>query len=223
MTNHYHLMIETPNANLSQGMRQLNGVYTQRFNRQHGRPGHVFQGRYKAILVEKESHLLEVCRYIVRNPIAAGMVKEAGEWPWSSYRATAGLAPVERFTTVRWVLGQFGGSHERYQTYIANAAMTDAPLARAAGTHVLGGEAFRSKVQKISRGDDENPRQEKHVSRCSLDTLKAHTAERGEWMAKAYKEHGYTMREIADYAQVHYSLVSKLIKTWEDENSTFKT
>src|ERR671924_2148265 len=91
MTNHYHLLIETPDGNLSKGMRQLNGVYTQRFNRQHGRVGHVFQGRYKAIIVQKESYLVELARYVVLNPVRARMVRSLAEWPWSSYRATAGL------------------------------------------------------------------------------------------------------------------------------------
>jgi len=77
VTNHYHLLIETPEANLSQGMRQLNGVYTQRFNRAHGRVGHVFQGRYKAILVERDSYLLELARYVVLNPLRAGMVGDS--------------------------------------------------------------------------------------------------------------------------------------------------
>ena len=91
MGNHYHLMIQTPLANLGQGMRQLNGVYTQRFNRNHKRVGHVFQGRYKAIIIDGDSYLLELCRYIVRNPVAAHMVAHVGDWQWSSYRATLGL------------------------------------------------------------------------------------------------------------------------------------
>ena len=74
MDNHYHLVIETPEANLSRGMRQLNGVYTQVFHRRHGRVGHLFQGRYKAILVEKESYLLELAKYVVLNPVRAGLV-----------------------------------------------------------------------------------------------------------------------------------------------------
>jgi putative transposase len=80
MTNHYHLMIEAPVGNLSQGMRQLNGVYTQRFNQQPQRVGHVFQGRYKSILVQKESYLLELSRYIVLNPVRAGRVVKAENW-----------------------------------------------------------------------------------------------------------------------------------------------
>jgi REP element-mobilizing transposase RayT len=95
MDNHYHLFIETPEGNLSQGMRQLNGVYTQRFNRFHNRVGHLYQGRYKAILVQKEAYLLELSRYIVLNPVRARMVNAPQEWPWSNYRATIGLASVE--------------------------------------------------------------------------------------------------------------------------------
>jgi REP element-mobilizing transposase RayT len=87
MSNHYHLVLETPEGNLAQGMRQLNGVYTQTINRSRQRVGHVFQGRYKAILVEKDSYLLELARYVVLNPVRAGMVSDAGDWPWSSYPA----------------------------------------------------------------------------------------------------------------------------------------
>ena len=75
MTNHYHLVVETPDANLSQGMRQLNGVYTVRFNRKRGRVGHLFQRRYKAILVDKDAYLMELSRYVVLNPVRAKMVK----------------------------------------------------------------------------------------------------------------------------------------------------
>ena len=91
MNDHYHLIVETPEGNLSLGMRQLNGVYTQSFNRRHRQGGHIFQGRYKAILVERETFLLDLCRYVVRNPVGAGLVKEAEKYFWSSYLATAGI------------------------------------------------------------------------------------------------------------------------------------
>jgi len=223
MTNHYHLMIETPTGNLSKGMRQLNGVYTQRFNRSHGRVGHVFQGRYKAILIEKEAHLLELCRYIVRNPVAAGMVKLPEDWPWSSYRSTAGLEHVPDFACIDWILEQFNGSNVRYQEYIDQALEKDAPLQPAKGSHVLGSKVFRQNTQKKINANSETPRLQRHIARLSLKEMKTSTLDRGEWMANAYKLHGYTMREIADYAGVHYSLVSKAIKAWEERDSTFKT
>ena len=107
MTNHYHLLIETPNANLSRGMRQLNGIYTQWINREYGRSGHVFQGRFKSILVEKEAHLLELARYVVLNPVRTNMVRRPREWPWSSYRATAGQGEIPEFLSIDWLLAQF--------------------------------------------------------------------------------------------------------------------
>lgn len=112
MNNHYHLVIETPDANLSKGMRQLNGVYTQRFNQKHQRAGHLFQGRFKALLIQKEPYLLEVCRYVVLNPVRAGAVKRSEEWAWSSYRGTAGIEephPCRRnlSMTLRLLLSEF--------------------------------------------------------------------------------------------------------------------
>ena len=123
MTNHYHLLIETPEGNLSQGMRQLNGVYMQNFNRHHSRVGHVFQGRYKAILVEKEAYLLELCRYIVLNPVRAEMVHKANDWPWSSYHSTIGNKPRPEWLGVDWILSHFsdnkGKAVKAYRDFVA--------------------------------------------------------------------------------------------------------
>ena len=96
-------------------MRQLNRIYTQSFNRRHNRVGHRFKGRVKAILVEKESHLLELCRYIVLNPMRVNGSGTAQTWKWSSYRPTAGLASVPDFLSTDWVLEQFGKSRSRAQ------------------------------------------------------------------------------------------------------------
>jgi putative transposase len=91
MGNHYHLVVQTLQPNLSRLMRHLNGSYTQTFNRRHGKTGHLFEGRFKAILVDRDSYLLALCRYVERNPVAAGLVPSAGDWVWSSYRAHAGM------------------------------------------------------------------------------------------------------------------------------------
>ena len=103
MGNHYHLLLETPDANLSAAMRQLNGVYTQGFNRRHERCGHLLQGRFGAHVVDGQSYLYEVCRYIVLNPVRAGLVSHPRGWVWSSFRATAGQTPAPGFLTVGWV------------------------------------------------------------------------------------------------------------------------
>jgi hypothetical protein len=113
MNNHYHLLVETPQANLSLGMRHLNGAYALGFNAKHKRFGHLFQARFKAVLVEKEAHLLELSRYVVLNPVRAKMVESPKDWIWSSYRSMIGLESVPSFLTTDWVLGQFAKSRSK--------------------------------------------------------------------------------------------------------------
>lgn len=110
MTNHYHALVQTPEPNLSRGMQLLNGMYGQWFNRAHGRVGHVFQGRYKGILVEQEAYLLELSRYLVLNPVRSGLTQQTGDWQWSSYRATCGEALSPPWLETGWLLRQFGNS-----------------------------------------------------------------------------------------------------------------
>ncbi|MGH7540952.1 MAG: transposase [Gemmatimonadota bacterium] len=109
MGNHYHLLVETPRANLSRGMRQLNGVYAKRFNRRHGRVGHVFQARFHAALVARDEHLLALAAYLPLNPVRAGLCAEPVQWRWSSYRATLGLEPPG-FLALGRLLALFGDS-----------------------------------------------------------------------------------------------------------------
>jgi REP element-mobilizing transposase RayT len=97
MGNHYHLLMETPEPNVSEGMQYLNGVYGQRFNRRHERTGHLLGGRFHSVLVQKHSHLLEAARYVVLNPVRAGLRRHPADWPWSSYCATAGTTPPPQF------------------------------------------------------------------------------------------------------------------------------
>jgi len=101
-------MIETPEGNLAQGMRQLNGVFTQWSNRRHQRSGHLFEGRYKAILVDRESYFLELARYIVLDPVRGAMVKHLRLWAWSSYGATIGMSPAPVWLTTDGLLAEFG-------------------------------------------------------------------------------------------------------------------
>lgn len=223
MSNHYHLMIETPDGNLSRGMRHLNGVYTQRFNRQHNRIGHVFQGRFKGILIEKDAHLLELCRYIVRNPVAANIIHDVADWQWSSYLATASLAHKPSFLTTKWVLEQFSNQTQAYIEFVQTTSGKHSPLSKALKTSVLGSQAFRDEAQAKLRPSKEGTRLQNHINQGKLEDIQHFSTDRGEWMSLAYRKHGYTMREIADFSHVHYSLVSKLIKSWEECHSTFKT
>jgi putative transposase len=177
MGNHYHLLLETPEPTLSRGMRQLNGVYTQAFNRAHRRVGHVFQGRFKAILVEKEAHLLELCRYVVLNPVRAGMVRTAKAWRWSSYRATAGLTPAPEWLETDWTLEQFGktrGRAERaYRQFVGEGKSEEyAPWEQVVGQVYLGGEGFRRKASTRLRDGGESrgiPKGQTRPCRLNLD------------------------------------------------------
>jgi putative transposase len=146
MTNHYHFLIETPEGNLSIGMRQINGVYTQLFNKYHDRNGHLFQGRYKAILIQKDRHLLEVCRYVVLNPVRAGMVEGPGAWKWSSYLATAGKEKPHPCLTTDWVLGLFsrnrGKAETEYRPFVERGMDEKTIWTDVRGQMLLGGGRF---------------------------------------------------------------------------------
>ncbi len=111
MPNHYHLLLETPEPNLSKGMRLVNGTYAQRFNGRHRRAGHVFQGPYRAEVVERDGHLLEVCRYIALNPVRAHLCADPAAWPWSSYRALTSAQDAPTFLTLDLVHSLFDGAH----------------------------------------------------------------------------------------------------------------
>ncbi|MDI1352276.1 MAG: transposase, partial [bacterium] len=129
MSNHYHLLIETPLGNISRGMQLLNGIYTQRFNRIHNRVGHVYQGRYKSILVEKERYLLELSRYIVLNPVRAKIVARANDWIWSSYQTTIGQTLKQPWLAGEFILSLFS-SHlptaiKKYQAFVEKGLIVD--------------------------------------------------------------------------------------------------
>ena len=224
MNNHYHLLLETPEANLSLGMRQLNGVYTQRFNRLHARAGHLFQGRFKAIVVERDAYLLELCRYVVLNPVRAIKIKQLERYAWSSYPATMGLATCPVWLETDWVLGQFAKTRavarRRYATFVAEGVGLAAPWAAVKGQALLGSEAFVAKMRPLLEGArdlKEIPRTQRLLNRPSLTRMftkavRSDKVMRDEAMRKAYLEDGYTMAAIARQAGVHYSTVSKVIK-----------
>ena len=179
MGNHYHLIVETPIPCLSRGMRHLNGVYTQAFNRRHRRVGHLFQGRFKSILVEKESHLLELLRYVVLNPVRAALVRSPCEWVWSSYRATAGETPAPAWLETAWSLAQFGGSSRaaalRYRKFVGEGRdVPPHPWSELRGQIYLGSEEFvQDALRQASRRirDPEIPRPQRETGSRSVDQL----------------------------------------------------
>jgi putative transposase len=219
MANHYHLLVETPRGNLSIGMRQLNGMYTQSFNRRHKRVGHLFQGRYKSILVEKNPYLLELCRYIVLNPVRVKSRTKLGGWKWSSYRATAGLVSVPEFLSTDWLLGQFGKrrrvAQKRYREFVRDGT-ANRPWDELKGQIYLGSEEFIERHSAEDKDLKEIPRAQLKAIKPSLDRIFARSKEAG--IAQAYREYGYRLHEIAKHLGVHYATVSRRLKQLENSS-----
>ena len=221
MSNHYHLVIETPEANLAEGMRQLNGVYTQRFNRRHGRVGHVFQGRYKAILVERDAYLLELARYVVLNPVRAGMVVGPQDWPWSSYAAMCGQAPVPEWLQTDWILGQFGAGRVEavsgYVGFVHKGARLPSVWAQLQGQIYLGSASFVKQMQALIEDRpniEEVPRSQRRPLTQPLTEYSSNYP-RDEAMGRAYLSGQHSLTEIARHYGVHYSTVSRAVKRHE--------
>jgi putative transposase len=216
MGNHYHLLLETPRPNLSRGMRSLNSVYAQAFNRRRRRRGHVFQGRFHAVLVEKERHLLEIARYIVLNPVRARLVSAAGDWPWSSYRAAVGAAPCPSCLTLDWLLAQFGEersqAQERYRRFVADG-LGHEPWAELRGGIYLGSEEFVRASSQHAEPIPDVPREQWQPLRRPLAELFAAEGDRG--IATAYRGEGYRLRDIAEHLGVHPATVSRRLRIVE--------
>jgi len=218
MSNHYHLLVETPDGNLSKGMRQLNGVFTQSMNRKHSRVGHIFQGRYKAILVDKDNYLLELCRYIVLNPVRACMVDSPNEWAWSSWHCMLSNATSPSWLFSDALLLQFSDNREDaiecYIEFVKNGV----------GKNVwdnlqhqvfLGDNEFVDKYQSMldeQSGDlSEIPLKQRSATPKSLEQYEQEANSKHEAIVKAYQSGGYTQKQVGDFFGLHYSQISRIV------------
>jgi putative transposase len=234
MGNHFHLVLHTRQANLSRLMRHLNGVYTQAFNRRHGQSGHLFQGRYKAILVDRDAYLLALCRYVERNPVASNLVREAAQWRWSSYRAHAGLADTPDWLDSDGLLGHLLGrpvstsadrkrAQKRYAAMVADADEADPNFWRSAvqAQVYMGDEAFAKRMQSIAgpaRGAiSEIPKAQRKppTQRSWQGWLAACDGQRSVALARAYTEGGWTMTALARELGLSVTHVGRLIAAAE--------
>jgi putative transposase len=223
MGNHYHLLAETPDANLAKGMRQLNGVYTQRFNQAHSRVGHVFQGRYKAILVQKETYLLELSRYVVLNPVRARMVGEASDWPWSNYRATVGTRSAPDWLETDWTLSAFAErlaeAQSAYRRFVAEGKNQPSPWEGLKSQIFLGSEVFVEEMQRHVDGNrrlSEVPRAQRRPPARPLAWYFQHHRDRNRAIYQAFRSGCYSMREIGDHIGLHYSTISRIVSLSEE-------
>ncbi len=220
MDNHYHLLVQTPDGNLSKGMRQLNGVFTQASNRRHHRVGHLFQGRFKAILVDSDAYLLELARYVVLNPVRAGMVKRVADWPWSSYRASLGLAPADGFLAVDGLLAQFaarrGVAQQRYAKFVAEGIKSATPWKQLKAQVFLGDDQFVEQMQKRAgknqRQDVQIPVAHRRPPPAPLIQIEKAAADRNGAIVRAHATGAYSYQQIADHFGVHFTTVGRIVR-----------
>jgi REP element-mobilizing transposase RayT len=213
--NHYHLLIETPEGALARGMRDLNGRYAQWFNWRHERRGHVFEGRYRASVVEKQTHLMELHRYIVLNPVRARLSEKPGDWRWSSYRATAGLEKPPAWLETDWTLSQFAvrrsAARDAFQRFVAAGKITGKEVEALEKAAYLGGRAFLKRMQELvgtREKDDEIPlRYRKATTRVPLDEIRKQVAR--EW---GVKEEALNRRRGGDDKKAAIYLARKLTR-----------
>ena len=220
MDNHYHLLVETLQPTLSRGMREVNGVYTQAFNRRHDRVGHVLQGRYKAVLVDKDSYLRELSRYIVLNPVRARLCQAAGDWPWSSYRAVMGKAVAPQMLAVAETLAMFsedrGAARRAYARFVAEGV--DVRLPENKQQVFLGDDDFVERMAARARTPSREVPRKQRLQK-SLAQYEREADDRDGAIRAAYASGTYTLKVIAEYFGLHYATVSRIarLEVWQNK------
>ena len=230
MGNHYHLVVRTQQANLSLLMRHLNGVYTQRFNRRYDKVGHVFQGRFNAILVDRDSYLLSLCRYVELNPLRSRLARSPADWAWSSYRAHAGLTEAPDWLDTAGLHGYLlghaardaadhGEATRRYAALVASAPDLKIWPQGLRQQIYLGDDAFVSRMQALAAQprvqDPEIPRPQRLPTERPLQDWIAQSASRDEGLYLAHAQGGVPMTQIATALGLSVSRVSRLIARHE--------
>ena len=218
MGNHFHLLLRTPQPNLSRGMQSLQSAYAQTFNRRHERVGHLFAARFSAVLVQRDSHLLEVFRYIALNPVRAGLCPEPSAWAWSGHRALADAADAPPWHAADEALAYFAGAADRngataYGAFVASEREADYPPQGV----VYGTPDFKRAVLPATRPAAEIPQRDWGEGRPSLDAL-LHGSTTGASIALAYRTYGYALPEIAAYIDRHVSTVSRRLAAYEQRS-----
>jgi REP element-mobilizing transposase RayT len=229
MTNHYHLYIEIPNGGLSKIMRQLDGNFTQKFNNRHKRVGPLFQGRYKATLIDEDSYSLQLSKYIHLNPLKAKMVEKLEQYKWSSYPAFIGKVKVPNFLQTDWLLSQFHGSKRRavkeLKAFTLDTEDEDwSPEKEAYKGIILGDSDFVSQIQDkylSEKSDPEIPKLralQKQITPEEIENdirrLKLAPKLTLKLIIYALKQHSFlSLNEIAKrMGGMHYSSISQITK-----------
>ena len=226
MSNHYHLLIETPDGNLSSSIHRLNSAFAGYMNWKHNRVGHLFQGRFRAILVQKETYFLELCRYIVLNPVRAGMVEVPSSYRWSSYtKTTSQDGESNKFIRTDQILSHFGMDREKarreYIRFVMEGIGTRSPLAGARADLVLGDAEFiRMLKEKVTGQVDyrEIPRDQRMLFRRGLREIFGEAESlnkeiRNKMILKACNQLDYSQNEVARFLNMHRRTISRILKS----------
>ena len=209
----FELVAETRRPSLSEGMRRLAGLYGQAFNRRHGHSGPVFQGRFKAVLVDADLYLAEICREVLRAPVEAGLAAQARDWRWSSCRATLkGRAPdwLACGTLLRWFSPDPATAAAKFSAYVENFLSASDPWSDRRAQIFLGSEGFVERAQR--RADDPSERSESDLPPLAWFAERYHDPH--EAMARAHLDGGYSQPRVAKHFGVHYSTVSRAAARW---------
>lgn len=219
MGNHYHLVIETPDANLSKGMRHLNGVYTQASNRRHERVGHLFQGRYKAILVDADAYLLELARYVVLNPVRAGLVDVPASWPWSSYLAMVAIHDKPDWLLSDRLLAHFSSDRaaavKRYSDFVHAGIGQPSIWRHLRGQIFLGDEAFARQILETNSEAHEDvdiPMLQKRPPAPKLEQFARQCVDRDSAIVAAYATGQYNYLQIGIFFGLHFTTVGTIVR-----------
>jgi REP element-mobilizing transposase RayT len=222
MSNHYHLLVRTPDANLARAMRQLNGVYAQAYNRRHVRTGHLFQGRYGARLVQEDGHLLASVRYIVRNPLRAAICERLDDWRWSSHLQMLGKRPAG-FLARGELLAYLGATRQEARARYLELVESEGDPSTPAHPLVEGDEEFVADRLRLVMDSPEFPRFALRPVRRPLRELVANASDAA-GIAAAHLEHGYSMRAIATHLGCGVTTVHRRVRAHEAETrGTWKT
>ena len=213
MGNHYHLVVETTQPTLARGMRDLNGNYSQAFNRRHERVGHLFQGRYRSILIDSHGYLPHVIRYVVMNPVRAGLVTHPHDWYWSSFLATTGVAVAPPRLAVQRVLTLFDPDLDRAPRTFAGSLTADPPIdwtTPARNRTAVGSAEF---VEALGSREPSSSPEVARSDRTwkSLGSYENETPTRNAAIRAAYASGAFTLRAIADHFGLHYATVSRIV------------
>jgi putative transposase len=221
MVNHFHLLVLTPNPNLSEFMQRLQGQFAEYSNWRHKRVGHVFGGRFRRVLVESDLHFLTAASYVFMNPVVAGLATRLEEWKWSTYAATAGIAPAPSYLSLDWLDNLFPtGSREESQRKLREIMCEERPVESYIREFEMSSDEARNQPVRSFIGERLHqlgvPRFYRCIDRPTIDELipdGANYTDRALAIQRAHVVYGYTLAEIARSLGIHPTTAGRMLRS----------